>query len=222
MRESRGLRAAPPPHRVASPATLTSRRPARRAEAAAKKAEAKRLAEAEEAEAASTGKKGGKVAPPKVTAAQLAAAEAAARERAEAAAAAAKKASRKEVDEDSYAQLVGTRNANREEEAVEARSVAAALEALAVLDAGEEGAGALPGDKEKHPEKRMKAAFSAYEEAELAALQAEKPGLRRAQYREMLFRAWQRDPRNPMVQAAASAAAAAGRLGGGGGANAGE
>lgn len=38
---------------------------------------------------------------------------------------------------------------------------------------------------EKHPEKRMRAAWAAFEEAELPALTAEKPGLKRQQARAL-------------------------------------
>lgn len=37
--------------------------------------------------------------------------------------------------------------------------------------------------QEKHPEKRMRAAWAAYEESELPALMQEKPGLKRQQAR---------------------------------------
>jgi len=140
------------------------------------------------------GKKGGKAAPPKVTMAQITAAKEAADKAAEDKAAEAKRAAKKEVDLRAYDALVSQRNSNRVEESVDASGVdqaIAALDAIA-LEAG----GADAGDK--HPEKRMRAAWAAYEAAELAPLQAEKPGLKRQQYRDMLWKQWQKAPQNPL------------------------
>ncbi len=178
---------------------------ARRQEAAAKKAEAKRLADREEAELAAMGKKGGKTPPPKVTVAQLAAAKEAAERQAEDKAAEARKAAKKEVDTRAYDALVTQRNINRAEESVDASGVdqaIAALDAIA-LEAGSADAG------DKHPEKRMRAAWAAYEAAEMAGLQADKPGLKRQQYRDMLWKQWQKAPQNPLNAARATPAVAA-------------
>jgi hypothetical protein len=57
------------------------------------------------------------------------------------------------------------------------------------------------GALERHPERRMKAAFAAYEERETPILRAENPGLRHSQLRERLFKTWQRAPENPFNQA---------------------
>ena len=46
--------------------------------------------------------------------------------------------------------------------------------------------------------RRRKAAFEAYQERELAELRKEKPGLKQSQYKEMIFKAWQKSPENPM------------------------
>jgi hypothetical protein len=48
-----------------------------------------------------------------------------------------------------------------------------------------------------HPEKRMKAALAAFEEIRLPELQLEKPGLKRSQYKEMLWREFQKSDMNP-------------------------
>jgi Coiled-coil domain-containing protein 124 /Oxs1 len=209
---------------------------AARSDAAAKKAEAKRLADLEEKELAvralllyvlrrsvplsehprphlrcttaqNTGKRGGKVAPPKVTAAQLAAAAEAEKEQRERQAAAAKKAARKEVSEDAYDALVSSRNSNREEDTVEARGLDSALAAVQTLSLGTGTDASGAGDK--HPEKRMKAAWAAYEAAELPRLQEDKPELKRQQYRDMLWKSWQKSPNNPLNQAKGSSAALA-------------
>lgn len=49
-----------------------------------------------------------------------------------------------------------------------------------------------------HPEKRVKAAFNAYYEANLPELRSQKPGLRANQYRDMLWKQFQKSPANPM------------------------
>jgi hypothetical protein len=49
-----------------------------------------------------------------------------------------------------------------------------------------------------HPEKRMKAAHAAFEERRMKELTQEKPGLKRAQYKEIIFKEWQKSPENPM------------------------
>ena len=56
--------------------------------------------------------------------------------------------------------------------------------------------GSSAGDN--HPEKRVKAAFNAYCEANLADLKMEKPGLRANQYKEILWKQFQKSPENPM------------------------
>jgi len=157
--------------------------------------------------AQNTGKRGGKVAPPKVTAAQLAAAAEVEKQQREQQAAAAKKAARKEVSEDAYDALVSSRNSNREEDTVEARGLDSALAAVQTLSLGTGTDASAAGDK--HPEKRMKAAWAAYEAAELPRLQEDKPGLKRQQYRDMLWKSWQKSPNNPLNQAKGSSAALA-------------
>ena len=73
---------------------------------------------------------------------------------------------------------------------VQARTVD---EAIAVLDSGK-----TPEDK--HPEKRIKAAFAVYEEREMPRLKAENPTLRMSQLRQLLKKEWMKSPDNPMVQ----------------------
>ena len=53
---------------------------------------------------------------------------------------------------------------------------------------------------EKHPERRVKAAFAAYEARELPKLKAENPGLRHTQLMERLHKMWQKAPENPFNQ----------------------
>jgi pyruvate/2-oxoglutarate dehydrogenase complex dihydrolipoamide acyltransferase (E2) component len=170
-----------------------------RAEAAAKKLEAKRLAEEEEA-AMSKPKSTGKA--PKVTGKVTHHQLQKQKEEEHGARAAAQRekqmALRREVDERAYGALVDTHvNTNREEDLVEARNLDEAIEALGSLGFG--GEAATP---DKHPEKRMKAAWLAYEKRELPALKEEKPGLKQQQYKDMLWKLWQKSPDNPMNQVA--------------------
>ncbi len=44
-----------------------------------------------------------------------------------------------------------------------------------------------PDADDKHPEKRRKAAFKAFEERMMPIVKAEKPGMRLSQYQEMIF-----------------------------------
>jgi len=53
---------------------------------------------------------------------------------------------------------------------------------------------------EKHPERRLKAAFEAYKERELPELKEDQPGLRLQQYTEILFKKFQKSPDNPLNQ----------------------
>lgn len=71
------------------------------------------------------------------------------------------------------------------------------------MDAGIEALagtrGAAPS-AERHPERRMKAAFKAFEERELVTMKEEYPTLRRSQLKERIFAKWQKSPENPMNQ----------------------
>lgn len=85
-----------------------------------------------------------------------------------------------------------------------ASNVEDAIDALSL--ATETGVGAKGGPKgkagglDKHPERRHKAAWAAYQERELPRVQEERPGLRRTQYREMMWKQWQKSPDNPFNQ----------------------
>lgn len=57
-------------------------------------------------------------------------------------------------------------------------------------------------DTDKHPEKRMKAAYSSFEEVNLPRLKIENPSLRHTQLKQILFKEWQKSPENPMNQKA--------------------
>lgn len=67
-------------------------------------------------------------------------------------------------------------------------------QALAVL--------AVKDGEDRHPEKRMKAAFKAYEEEQLPIMKQEYPSLKLSQLKQMIFKEWQKSPENPMNQKA--------------------
>ena len=73
---------------------------------------------------------------------------------------------------------------------MQARSVD---EAIAVL-------GGTTAKVDLHPEKRMKAAYTAFEERELPRLKSENPNLRLSQLKQVLRKEWMKSPDNPMVQ----------------------
>ncbi|XP_044126069.1 coiled-coil domain-containing protein 124 [Bufo gargarizans] len=83
-------------------------------------------------------------------------------------------------------------NINRrllEEGEVEARSVEEAIAALSVSK-----------ELDRHPERRMKAAFTAYEELNLPRLKQENPNMRLSQLKQLLKKEWMKSPENPMNQ----------------------
>jgi len=53
---------------------------------------------------------------------------------------------------------------------------------------------------EKHPERRFRAAYNAFVEQELPNIRAEQPGLRLQQYKDLLFKQFQKSPENPFNQ----------------------
>eukprot|EP00897_Mesotaenium_endlicherianum_P010402 jgi/Mesen1/9390/ME000613S08763 len=170
----------------------------RRAEAASKKLEAKRLAEAEEKELAAIVKKPatkavGKSAAPKVTAAELALMKEKEMKQREAEGAAVEKRKTRTADATEYERLVSGENTNRQETLVDARSVGDALSQIQVSE------GSTP---DKHPERRLKASFKAFEETELARLRSEKPGMTLTQYKDLIWKDWKKSPLNPMNQGA--------------------
>ncbi|XP_063238976.1 coiled-coil domain-containing protein 124 [Bacillus rossius redtenbacheri] len=80
-------------------------------------------------------------------------------------------------------------NVNRlQVEGDEARTID---EAIAVLTVGEP-------EVDKHPEKRMKAAYTAFEEANLPRIKSENPSLRLTQLKQILHKEWLKSPENPM------------------------
>ncbi|KAJ3088543.1 hypothetical protein HK102_008515 [Quaeritorhiza haematococci] len=74
-------------------------------------------------------------------------------------------------------------------------------DALDLLTLATEGTGAKSTDNiERHPERRMKSAYAAFEEREMPILKAENPGLRLSQLKQLLQKMWKKSPENPMNQ----------------------
>lgn len=86
---------------------------------------------------------------------------------------------------------------NTEKGELSASGIDDALSALA-LTGKDAGVGAK--DIDRHPERRVKAAFAAYEERRLPELKKEQPGLRMQQMKNILFKEFQKSPENPMNQ----------------------
>ena len=76
---------------------------------------------------------------------------------------------------------------------VQASGVDAALSAMTL------GGGGTGGD-DRHPEKRMKAAYKAYEERMMPEMKSQYPGLKRQQYLDKIFASWKKSPDNPLNQ----------------------
>ncbi|EGT39109.1 hypothetical protein CAEBREN_09380 [Caenorhabditis brenneri] len=57
---------------------------------------------------------------------------------------------------------------------------------------------AQAADDDKHPEKRMRAAYLAFEEKRLAELKIKHPTFRLSQLKQVLKKEWQKSPENPL------------------------
>ncbi|KAJ8277412.1 hypothetical protein GJAV_G00074890 [Gymnothorax javanicus] len=83
-------------------------------------------------------------------------------------------------------------NVNRivpEEGSIDARTIEDAIAALSTAD-----------DMERHPERRMKAAFAAFEEQNMPRLKMENPNMRLSQLKQLLKKEWMKSPENPFNQ----------------------
>ena len=87
-------------------------------------------------------------------------------------------------------------------ESYSATGIDNALDLLEVVTAKMDKAsvGSQAAGLEKHPERRFKAAYEAYEQRELPNARADHPGLRLQQYKELLFKQFQKAPENPFNQ----------------------
>ncbi|WOL05964.1 Coiled-coil domain-containing protein [Canna indica] len=172
----------------------------KRAEAAARRAENRKIAEQEQRELEAAGRKPDPKAArvsipvPKVTEAELQRRREEEEQRILQAAEAAKKHQKRTAEEEEYERTVMVENTNRDDSIIEAHSVDDAIARMAISDP------TLPPDR--HPERRLKASFKAFEEAELPKLKEEKPGLSLNQYKDMIWKLWKKSPDNPLNQAA--------------------
>jgi len=148
-------------------------------EALLKKKERDELARLEEKEVTS---KLAKVNPVKVTQAKI-------REENEKRALAAKKSSTKKPEPETHLTKPIAENINRVVVEGEARTVEGAISVLSI--SGEPTV-------DKHPEKRLKAAYEDYEKERLPELKQENPNMRLSQLRQMLWKEWQKSPKNPL------------------------
>jgi hypothetical protein len=57
---------------------------------------------------------------------------------------------------------------------------------------------------DRHPEKRLKAAFTAFEEKNMSRIKSENPTLRMSQLKQILRKEWIKSPENPLNQRMAS------------------
>ncbi|KAF7323471.1 hypothetical protein HMN09_00128100 [Mycena chlorophos] len=87
-------------------------------------------------------------------------------------------------------------------EAFAATGIDNALDLLEVVNAKTDKAsvGQAAAGLERHPERRFKAAFEAYQDRELPKIREEHPGLRLQQYKDLLFKNFQKSPENPFNQ----------------------
>ncbi|ORX40961.1 hypothetical protein BD324DRAFT_612691 [Kockovaella imperatae] len=87
--------------------------------------------------------------------------------------------------------------------ALSATGVEDMLEALELANqkTDKDTMGAKAGLIERHPERRFKAAFEAYLEREMPRIREDYPGLRQNQYRDRLFKEFEKHPDNPFNQA---------------------
>ena len=73
---------------------------------------------------------------------------------------------------------------------VQASGVDSAISALSIGGGGDD----------RHPEKRLKAAYRAYEEKMMPEMKQQYPGLKRQQYLDKIFSSWKKSPENPLNQ----------------------
>ncbi|KAG5723836.1 Coiled-coil domain-containing protein 124 like protein [Termitomyces sp. T112] len=90
----------------------------------------------------------------------------------------------------------------KEIESYAATGIDNALDLLEVVNAKMDKAsiGQQAAGIERHPERRFKAAFEAYQERELPKIKIEHPGLRLQQYKDLLYKQFQKSPENPFNQ----------------------
>lgn len=94
--------------------------------------------------------------------------------------------------EPTHLELEVTENVNRiEVDGDEARNIDEAISVLSITDTEQ---------LDRHPERRLKAAYTAFEEKHLPRLKAENSNLRLSQLKQMLKKDWLKSPENPLNQ----------------------
>ncbi|CAN6619350.1 hypothetical protein TRVA0_007S03136 [Trichomonascus vanleenenianus] len=90
--------------------------------------------------------------------------------------------------------FIGT--GNGKESALYASGIDDALDALEITKGGKKAS-----DIERHPERRFKAAYAAFEADRLPEIKEERPGMRLNQYKDLIRKEFERSPENPFNQA---------------------
>lgn len=84
-------------------------------------------------------------------------------------------------------------------ESIEKFSASNLDDALLLLESANISSNSL-SNIEKHPERRMKAAFAAFEAREMPKIRQENPSLKHSQLLERLHKLWKKSPENPFNQ----------------------
>jgi hypothetical protein len=120
-------------------------------------------------------------------------------------------AARENKEKDPYARAPLVENMNHAQpledgisDEIIATGIDSALEALSMSGVGSGGGGGVVGGGDAHPEKRRKAAYLAFETAMLPSMREEYPGLKLQQYKQKIFKLWEKSPENPMNQVASN------------------
>ena len=91
-------------------------------------------------------------------------------------------------------------NKNRQKSEEESKAIYSATGIDNAVSALNLATGGSTSPTDRHPEKRAKAAYLAFEEQRLVTLKSEMPGLKRSQYKERIWKEWQKSPENPRNQ----------------------
>lgn len=95
--------------------------------------------------------------------------------------------------------FIATSGIERKAPALSATNIDDALDALTISNKSS-GKNISTADVDRHPERRFKAAFAAFEERRIAEMKADKSGLRLQQMKEVAFKEFQKSPENPYNQ----------------------
>lgn len=95
--------------------------------------------------------------------------------------------------------LSASSDAGNSSESIEKFSASNLDDALLLLESTNISSTSI-NNVEKHPERRMKAAFAAFEAREMPIIRAENPSLKHSQLLERLHKLWKKSPDNPFNQ----------------------